>query len=202
MYRAVVILGVLINGIVPKPLTALSLLPITYGVAYASTLGNLSVATLSKELFTKTAVLAMVSNIAFALRSITRKNLSDEFKSRTGLKDPANDHAVTTALSFLINAALALYMEKFQLISAAYNAVVDKNDMLMVLAIGGFSFYLYNEMQNLVLNSLGPVPTAVGNTLKRVVIFVALYFCIEGMCASIYSLVLLLLLFTFLTNNI
>ena len=171
----------------PKPLTALSLLPITYGVAYASTLGNLSVATLSKELFSKTAVLAMVSNIAFALRSITRKNLSDEFKSRTGLKDPANDHAVTTALSFLINAALALYMEKFQLISAAYNAVVDKNDMLMVLAIGGFSFYLYNEMQNLVLNSLGPVPTAVGNTLKRVVIFVALYFCIEGMCVRPYT---------------
>jgi len=30
-------------------------------------------------------------------------------------------------------------------------------------------------MQNIVLGSLGPVPTAVGNTLKRVVIFVALY---------------------------
>ncbi len=36
-------------------------------------------------------------------------------------------------------------------------------------------FYLYNEMQNIVLGSLGPVPTAVGNTLKRVVIFIALY---------------------------
>jgi hypothetical protein len=42
--------------------------------------------------------------------------------------------------------------------------------------ICGLSFYLYNEMQNRVLSSLGPVPTAVGNTLKRVVIFVALYF--------------------------
>lgn len=35
-------------------------------------------------------------------------------------------------------------------------------------------------MQNIVLGSLGPVPTAVGNTLKRVVIFVALYFFTEG----------------------
>ena len=35
-------------------------------------------------------------------------------------------------------------------------------------------------MQNIVLSSLGPVPTAVGNTLKRVVIFVALYFFIPG----------------------
>ena len=42
------------------------------------------------------------------------------------------------------------------------------------------SYYLYNEMQNVVLGSLGPVPTAVGNTLKRVVIFVALYFFTAG----------------------
>jgi hypothetical protein len=42
------------------------------------------------------------------------------------------------------------------------------------------TWYLYNEMQNKVLASLGPVPTAVGNTLKRVAIFVALYFFIPG----------------------
>lgn len=35
-------------------------------------------------------------------------------------------------------------------------------------------------MQNIVLGSLGPVPTAVGNTLKRVVIFVALYYFTVG----------------------
>lgn len=44
----------------------------------------------------------------------------------------------------------------------------------------GMCFYLYNELQNIVLGSLGPVPTAVGNTLKRVVIFVALYFFTPG----------------------
>lgn len=44
----------------------------------------------------------------------------------------------------------------------------------------GLCYYLYNEMQNVVLGSLGPVPTAVGNTLKRVVIFVALYLFTAG----------------------
>jgi solute carrier family 35, member E1 len=50
-----VILGLFINGAVPKPLTALSLLPITYGVAYASTLGQLDVSTMSRELGTMAA---------------------------------------------------------------------------------------------------------------------------------------------------
>jgi solute carrier family 35, member E1 len=50
-----VILGFLVNRVVPRPLTAASLLPITYGVAYASTLGNLNVQSMSKELTTKAA---------------------------------------------------------------------------------------------------------------------------------------------------
>ena len=41
-------------------------------------------------------------------------------------------------------------------------------------------YYIYNEVQNIVLGSLGPVPTAVGNTLKRVAIFVALFYFTEG----------------------
>ncbi len=50
-----VILSFFINGIAPKPFTALSLFPITYGVAYASTLGNINVNTLGKELTSKAA---------------------------------------------------------------------------------------------------------------------------------------------------
>jgi drug/metabolite transporter (DMT)-like permease len=46
--------------------------------------------------------------------------------------------------------------------------------------ICGICYYVYNEMQNMVLGSLSAVSTAVGNTLKRVAIFIALYFCIEG----------------------
>jgi solute carrier family 35 protein E1 len=106
-----VILGLLINGAVPKPLTALSLLPITYGVAYASTLGNLSVASMSKELTTKAAKMAMSSNIAFALRSIMRKNLNSEYKTRTKLDNPANEHAVTTLLSAILAIPAVIYFE-------------------------------------------------------------------------------------------
>jgi drug/metabolite transporter (DMT)-like permease len=50
-----VILGLVVNGIVPKPFTAISLLPITYGVAYASTLGQLDATTMSRELGTRAA---------------------------------------------------------------------------------------------------------------------------------------------------
>ena len=47
-----VVLALFINGVVPRPLSALSLLPVIYGVAYASTKGNLSMAEMSAELLT------------------------------------------------------------------------------------------------------------------------------------------------------
>ena len=65
-------------------------------------------------------------------------------------------------------------------VEAAFIALTDKETFLMNVIICGLCYYLYNEMQNIVLGSLGPVPTAVGNTLKRVVIFVALYFFTVG----------------------
>ena len=75
-----VLLGLLLQGKVPKPITALTLLPITYGVAYASTLGNLDPATMKRELTTKAAKLAMLSNVMFGWRSIVRSELPQEFK--------------------------------------------------------------------------------------------------------------------------
>jgi hypothetical protein len=62
----------------------------------------------------------------------------------------------------------------------AFDAIPSQSTFLLNLFLCGMSFYLYNEMQNVVLGALGPVPTAVGNTLKRVVIFVALYFFTAG----------------------
>jgi drug/metabolite transporter (DMT)-like permease len=50
-----VLLNLIVSGIIPKPLTSISMLPISYGVAYASTLGKLSVDTMSTELTTKAA---------------------------------------------------------------------------------------------------------------------------------------------------
>lgn len=173
-------LNLAINGVVPKPFTALSLLPITYGVAYASTLGNLNVATMGKEFTTKAAKMAMCSNVGFALRSILRKNLPKDFKSRTGL-DPANEHAVTTILSTLIQIPFVLMFESIPSMSETFEAMgANKGAFLTNLFLCGMSFYMYNEMQNKVLGALGPVPTAVGNTLKRVVIFMALYLFTSG----------------------
>lgn len=174
------ILNFAINKVVPKPFTALSLLPITYGVAYASTLGNLNPSAMTKEFTTKAAKMAMCSNVGFALRSILRKNLPSDFKSRTGL-DPANEHAVTTALSAALMIPFVLMTESIPDMMDTFNAMGDnKGTFLTNLFLCGMSFYMYNEMQNKVLGALGPVPTAVGNTLKRVVIFVALYFFTSG----------------------
>lgn len=50
------ILSLIINKILPTPLAGLSLLPITYGVAYASTSGDLSIQSMAKELTTKAAM--------------------------------------------------------------------------------------------------------------------------------------------------
>ena len=174
-----VLLNLVINGIVPKPFTAASLLPITYGVAYASTLGKLNPKTMSKELTTKAAVMAMGSNVGFALRSILRKNLPHDFKHRTNL-DPANEHALTTLLSSLLMVPFVLGFEGIKDPIAAFSGLKNQGEFLKNLFLCGFSFYMYNEMQNKVLGSLGPVPTAVGNTLKRVVIFVALYLFTSG----------------------
>lgn len=61
-----------------------------------------------------------------------------------------------------------------------FSSIADKKTFYMNVGICGMCFYLYNELQNIVLGSLGPVPTAVGNTLKRVFIFAALYFFTPG----------------------
>jgi len=50
------LLSLIMNKILPTPLAGLSLFPITYGVAYASTLGDLSIQSMAKELTTKAAM--------------------------------------------------------------------------------------------------------------------------------------------------
>ena len=135
---------------------------------------------MGKEFTTKAAKMAMCSNVGFALRSILRKNLPKDFKSRTGL-DPANEHAVTTALSAALMIPFVLMTESIPDMLDTFSAMGDnKGAFLTNLFLCGMSFYMYNELQNKVLGALGPVPTAVGNTLKRVVIFVALYFFTSG----------------------
>lgn len=179
---ASVILGLFINRVVPKPFTALSLVPITYGVAYASTLGQLSLSSMRSELTSRAAVFAMGSNVANTLRSIVRKNvLTPQFKERTHL-DSSNEHALTTLLTSIIMIPVALALESPSDMSRTLNNLFSTSGspFAMNLMICGLCFYFYNDMQNIVLGNLGPVPTAVGNTLKRVFIFGALYFFTSG----------------------
>lgn len=173
------ILGLIINGAVPKPFTALSLVPIVYGVAYASTLGHLDPETMGRELKTKAAFFAMTSNVAFALRSVVRKNMKAEIKAKL---NPNADHALTTLLSCAVLLPIMLRMEPVEDVVAAYNALGEPLQIKFLFDsfVCGMSFYLYNEFQNMVLSDLGPVPTAVGNTLKRVAIFVGLYLFTAG----------------------
>ncbi len=174
-----VILSFVINGSVPKLFTGLSLLPIVYGVAYASTLGNLNIATMQKELQTPMAAFAMSSCVSFAMRSVVRKNMDPKIKAKL---DPANDHALTTMISLFMLIPAVIAFEPMDALSEAFYAFTpdDRNKFLFDSFVCGMSFYLYNEFQNNVLADLGPVPTAVGNTLKRVVIFVGLFMFTPG----------------------
>lgn len=108
--------------------------------------------------------------------------MSYVLQGRTNL-DPANEHAVTTLLSFLLLLPVVLLREGVPDMMRALSALgsnKDKWGFAASTALCGLCYYLYNEMQNVVLGSLGPVPTAVGNTLKRVVIFVALFLFTSG----------------------
>ena len=174
-----VILGLIFNGTIPKPYTALSLLPIVYGVAYASTLGNLNVAAMKQELQTSMAAYAMASCVSFALRSLVRKNMNPEIKAKL---DPENDHALTMVFSLIMLLPVVYLYEPTDIMFKALYELSDevRNKFLFDAFVCGMSFYLYNEFQNSVLSDLGPVPTAVGNTLKRVVIFMGLYLFTPG----------------------
>lgn len=170
-----VILSLLMYGLgtFPTPVAAMSLIPITYGVAFASTLGNFG--DIGGAMTTLAAGMAMLSNVCFALRSILKKGLPDDFKTRTGL-DAANEHCVTTLTSLALLTPPTLLLEGQKI--TTWLATSSPERMASAqwnLGICGMSWYLYNELQNIVLSMLGPVSTAVGNTLKRVAIFVGMY---------------------------
>ena len=107
------------------------------------------------------------------------------------LIDPLNDHAVTTILSRVITSAYDVHCSKT--LQIYYKHVTAASDSLMWnVFVCGISWYLYNEFQNIVLSSLGPttILTTIGNTLKRVAVFVAFHYFVPGeelsyMCAAL-----------------
>lgn len=71
-------------------------------------------------------------------------------------------------------------LQPYETVLKGYHGLENSQQFLIDVFACGIFFNVYNELQNKVLGSLGPVPTAVGNTLKRVVIFVALFYLTPG----------------------
>ena len=120
----------------------------------------------------------MVSNVVFALRSILRKQLSKEFKERTNL-DSDNEFAVTTIASFLLVLPFAVAFESNSLAALSSLDEAKRNAWLFSTVACGLSFYGYNELQSKFLEKTDAVFAAVGNTLKRVAIFVGFYYLLN-----------------------
>lgn len=75
---------------------------------------------------------------------------------------------MATFLSFLLLIPITFYFESFSSMQSAYSAIANQPSFLINLFLCGMSYYLYNEMQNVVLGSLGPVPT--GNSLTSLLL--------------------------------
>jgi solute carrier family 35 protein E1 len=159
--------ALLLGQILPVPVY-LTLLPIIGGVAIAS----------MKELsFTVLALAAaMLSNVSSAARGVLSK------KTMTGKQigenlDAQNLYAVLTAMSTCILIPLMLAIEGTGMFKAFGDVVATgaytKKALASLLALGGASYYAYNEVAFLALGKVNPVTHAVGNTIKRVVIIVA-----------------------------
>lgn len=156
-----------LGQVLPLPVY-LTLLPIIGGVAIAS----------MKELsFTYLALAsAMLSNVSSSARGVLSKKTMSGKKIGENM-DAQNLYAVLTAMSTAILIPLCYAMEGTAMFSAAKGLVgagdFTNKSLAALLALGGASYYAYNEVAFLALGKVNPVTHAVGNTIKRVVIIVA-----------------------------
>merc|ERR1719203_542661 len=156
-----------LGEILPSSVYA-TLLPIIGGVAIAS----------MKELsFTYLALAAaMLSNVSSSARGVLSKKTMSGKKIGENL-NAQNLYAVLTAMSTVILVPMMLAVEGTGFFPA-FKQVVSAGDfttksLSLLLALGGATYYAYNEVAFLALGKVNPVTHAVGNTIKRVVIIVA-----------------------------
>ena len=161
-------LNALLLGEILPTSVYMTLLPIIGGVAIAS----------MKELsFTVLALAsAMLSNVSSAARGVLSKKTMSGKKIGENL-DAQNLYAVLTAMSTVILIPMMLGFEGTGMFKAFGDLVAagdhTKKSLAALLALGGASYYAYNEVAFLALGKVNPVTHAVGNTIKRVVIIVA-----------------------------
>jgi solute carrier family 35, member E1 len=159
--------ALLLGQILPLPVYA-TLIPIIGGVAIAS----------MKELsFTWLALAsAMLSNVSSAARGVLSKKTMSGKQIGENL-DAQNLYAVLTAISTILLIPTMLAIEGTGMFKAAGDMIAageaTKKSLAALLALGGASYYAYNEVAFLALGKVNPVTHAVGNTIKRVVIIVA-----------------------------
>ena len=151
----------------PLPVYA-TLVPIMAGVGLASL----------KELsFTWLAFIAgTISAVTSASKAILSKKVLDGRPLGENLT-PANMFAVLTIMGFLMVAPAAILVEGPMAIQTAWTATIangyTRAQLLRLLSVSGFLYYLYNEVAFLALSEVAPVTHAVTNTVKRVVIILA-----------------------------
>lgn len=164
-----VVILTLLYGARFSPLVWLTLVPIVAGVAG----GSLSEANFSMIAF----VMAMISNIACALRGVTSK----EVQSSTELRGINLYAAIAIVSSVLLlvptllvegrfiqtafeNAGPAMVKHGYGLTAAAF---------IPFLLTGSVFYHLYNQTSYQALAEMNPLSHSVANTVKRVVIILA-----------------------------
>lgn len=131
--------------------------------------------------------MAMAANTAAAARGIFAKRSMGLPKGEN--MDAANLYAVLTIIGTIILAPISLAVEGLNIKpvwDAAVKAGHTPKELGWLILAAGLTFYLYNEVAFLALDSVHPITHAVGNTIKRVVIIgkcdmaYTLFFCFHG----------------------
>lgn len=167
-------------------------MPIIFGVVLASLKLSFDPITVSLGEFNVYGFAgAMISNVAFALRSILVKNMTANIADcKKKNLSSANVYATYTTFAFVLAIPIACVLEgpviaekwseivsTFSSNLPTFSAVVAGGSELRLSEmhlITGLFFYLYNEASSLALGNLDGVAHAVCNTVKRVVIMVAM----------------------------
>lgn len=144
------------------PLVYTALIPVVGGVSYASI----------KELnFSLLAFLcAMASNVVCAARGVVVKGLLSDAKPSKNKISTSNLYGILTVCAFAMLLPFALIFEASKWPAFIANTELTTLEFFKLVFGAGLSFYLYNEVAFLALESLHPISHAVVNTIKRVVI--------------------------------
>ena len=116
------------------------------------------------------------SAVTSAAKAILSKKVLDGKPLGENLT-PANMFAVLSIIGFFAIAPVSLLLEPPKVALAAWSAALAKGytnlQLVKLLSISGFLYYIYNEVAFLALAEVAPVTHAVTNTVKRVVIILA-----------------------------